>query len=62
NNEAPATYTDVNTSGLGTLICSTPGGLDYNNSKDSLMVDIFINIPDNSPQGQKTARLTATAS
>lgn len=58
---APATYTDVNVTGVGTTICSTPG-LNSSVGADSLKIDILVNIPYTAAAGQKAATLTATAS
>lgn len=55
----PATYTDINDTAPGTVICS---GLDYKTDNDTLLIDIQINIPITTTTGQKTATLTAQAS
>ncbi len=55
----PATYTNINDTAPGTVICS---GLDYQTDNDTLKIDIQINIPITTTTGQKTAILTAQAS
>ncbi len=58
---APSSYTDVNVTPPGTTICPSTT-FDFNNSKDTMEIEVMINIPDNSLSGQRAATFTATAS
>ncbi|MEM4711261.1 MAG: hypothetical protein QXL18_04925, partial [Candidatus Woesearchaeota archaeon] len=57
----PTSYNDVNTTPLGTTICSS-NSFNFTDNSDSLRIDILINIPYNAPSGEKSATFTATAS
>ena len=59
--EAPASYTTVNTTSPGTLICPSQA-FNFTDNVDSLRIDINVTIPYTAPPGSKSARLTATAS
>ena len=52
-----ATWVDVNTSGVGTLVCQ---GLDFLDANDTIRVGLYVNIPYTATPGLKTATLTAT--
>jgi hypothetical protein len=58
---APPSFTDVNITAPGTPVCPS-SGLNYSDTRDSMNINIYVNIPYTAPQGQKTAILTATAS
>ena len=55
---APAGFTDVNVTAAGTQICDI---LDSAESKDTIKINIKLNLPYTTPTGDKTAVLTATA-
>jgi hypothetical protein len=56
----PSSFTDVNTTAPGTQICPV-SGFNYTDTRDSMNISIYVNIPYTAPSGQKSATLTATA-
>jgi hypothetical protein len=54
----PDFWTDVNITGAGTTICKN---LLYNNTDDSIGIEINFTIPSDAPAGTKTVTFTATA-
>lgn len=54
-----STYTDVNETNPGTLVCDA---LEYADANDTLRLDVWVNFNYLTASGQKTATFTATAS
>ncbi|GEM_PF-1065438 len=64
NLTGPTSFVDVNTTSPGTLICNifsgNFGGFNFQDDRDTLLIDVNISIPYDATAGPKNATLTAT--